>query len=93
VGTTGATAGWVPASTTSGLYTDICPVAGSITVPCTNAVWLALASLQGPSAGLVAVSWNGVARPAAVSGLAALTATTTAARAGVFVVRRRRDFR
>ena len=41
-----------------------------MTAPWTNAVWPAFASLHGPSAGLVAVSWYGVARPWAVSGLA-----------------------
>ncbi len=38
--------------------------------PWTNAVWFGFDSLHGPSAGLVAVSWYGVASPCAVSGLA-----------------------
>src|SRR5712691_1661425 len=46
------------------------PLAGSKTAPWTNAVCMALASLHGPSAGLVAVSWYGVASPCAVSGFA-----------------------
>jgi hypothetical protein len=41
-----------------------------MTAPWTNAVWFGFASLQGPSAGLVAVSWYGVASPCAVNGLA-----------------------
>jgi len=41
-----------------------------MTAPWTNAVWLAFASLHGPAAGSVAVSWYGVASPCAVSGLA-----------------------
>src|SRR6266567_4341894 len=46
------------------------PLAGSKTAPWTNAVCMALASLHGPSAGFVAVSWYGVASPCAVSGFA-----------------------
>src|SRR5579859_393962 len=41
-----------------------------MTAPWTNAVWFGFDSLHGPSAGLVAVSWYGVASPCAVSGLA-----------------------
>ena len=36
--------------------------------PWTKAAWLSLSSSHGPSAGSVAVSWYGVARPSAVSG-------------------------
>ncbi len=36
--------------------------------PWTKAAWLSLPSSHGPSAGSVAVSWYGVARPSAVSG-------------------------
>jgi hypothetical protein len=39
-------------------------------VACTNADWLTFASLQGPIAAFVAVSWYGVARPRALSGSA-----------------------
>src|SRR5690349_12781665 len=48
VGTTGAAAGLVPLSMTSGLYTDSWPVAGSTMVPCTNAAWAVFASWQAP---------------------------------------------
>jgi hypothetical protein len=51
------TAGVVPWSITSGLYTEIFPVAGSITAAWTKALWFGFASWHGPSAGLVAVSW------------------------------------
>ena len=40
------------------------------TAPWTKAVWPLFASLHGPAAGSVAVSWYGVARPWAVSGFA-----------------------
>ena len=36
--------------------------------PWTKAAWLSSSSWHGPSAGSVAVSWYGVARPSAVSG-------------------------
>src|SRR5579859_1733165 len=49
---------------------EICPVAGSITAPWTNAACPLFASLHGPLAALVATSLYGVASPLAVSGLA-----------------------
>ena len=49
---------------------EICPVAGLMMAPCTKAVWAPLASLHGPAAGSVAVSWYGVASPCALSGFA-----------------------
>ena len=49
---------------------DIVPVAGLMMAPCTKAVWAELASLHGPAAGSVAVSWYGVASPCALSGFA-----------------------
>src|SRR5689334_5406269 len=64
-GATGGIAGWVPSSTTSGWYIESAPVAGSMIAASTNADWSALASLQGPAAGSVALSRYGVARPAA----------------------------
>ena len=42
---------------------EIVPVAGSTMAPCTKAVCAELASLHGPAAGSVAVSWYGVASP------------------------------
>src|SRR5260370_584764 len=48
---------------------DIVPVAGSTMAPCTKAVWALLASLQGPAAGSVAVSWYGVASPPPLRGV------------------------
>ncbi len=64
-GTTGATAGDVPWVTTSGSYTESCPVAGSMIVACTNACVPTLSMLQ-PSP----LSWYGVASPCALSGFA-----------------------
>src|ERR1700744_1369743 len=63
-GATGATAGWVPAVTTSGLYTDSCPV-GDKSVASTNAPSVPALAIEQPSP-----SCHGVARPAALSGLA-----------------------
>lgn len=53
-----------------------------MTAPWTNAVWFALASLHGPSAGSVAVSWYGVASPCAVSGFAGTISVQFVFRAG-----------
>src|SRR5690349_5286014 len=69
VGRTGAMAGCVPSSTTTGWYIVIAPVAGSMIAASTNAAWSALASLHGPAAGSVALSRYGVARPAGEVGL------------------------
>src|SRR5689334_1810352 len=68
MGRTGAMAGCVPSSTTSGWYIVIALVAGSMIAASTNADWSALASLHGPAAGSVAFSRYGVARPAAEVG-------------------------
>ena len=38
--------------------------------PWTKAAWLSLSSWHGPSAGSVAASWYGVARPSGLSGFA-----------------------
>src|SRR5579872_884237 len=63
VGATGATAGVVPAVTTSGLYTCTCP-AGDRMVASTNAPSVPALAIEQPSP-----SCHGVARPAALSGL------------------------
>src|SRR6516225_7408981 len=49
------------------------PVFGSYTTPCTKALWLSFASLQGPLAAFVADNWYGVASPCADNGLAGTT--------------------
>src|SRR5437762_11495445 len=67
--TAGVAAALVPRSITSGLYRVMLPLASMI-APCTYADWFGLASLHGPWPAFVAVSWYGVARPAADSGLA-----------------------
>src|ERR1700745_4454792 len=64
VGATGATAGVVPWLTTSGLYTWIWPFGARIVASMNTPSVPPLAQVQ-PSP-----SWNGVARPAAVGGLA-----------------------
>src|SRR5581483_4351552 len=65
VGGVGATAGWVPALTTTGSYTWTCPFGARI-VASTNAPSVApLTASSQPSP-----SWYGVARPLAESGLA-----------------------
>src|SRR5579872_7607731 len=73
-GTTGLTAGVVPAVMTRGLYTYSLPVRGSRMVAWTNAprlseltIWQPVAAGDPPAA---PVSWYGVARPLAVSGWA-----------------------
>ena len=70
---TGAAAGWVPWVITSGSYTLSCPVLRLRIVACTNAPRLAkLAMVQPEAAGDIPsgpVSWYGVARPWALSGL------------------------
>src|SRR5581483_11998843 len=73
-GTTGGTAGVVPWVMTSGLYTDSAPVRGSRIVAWTNAPRLSELTISQPDAAADVpagpVSWYGVARPFALSGLA-----------------------
>src|ERR1700742_2246621 len=69
VGTVAAVAGWLPLSTTRGRYTDSAPVLVLTIVASTKADCPSSASSQPPFAGSVAVSWYGVARPLALSGL------------------------
>src|ERR1700751_4779986 len=77
LGSTGAAAGWVPCVITSGSYTLSWPFLGLRMGACTNAPRAAkLAMVQPEAAADIPagpVSWYGVARPWALSGLAGTT--------------------